>query len=278
MPRRGRRFGRRPRVVVRPRCTWRPRGRGSGGAQYGASALAGPGVTTPGARRDRHRDERHARPVDEVRVGRRVEQDRVGARTGREVADVAAPQRPRAAEGRGRRAPPRRSCACRARRARCRTPSTSCSSSRGCSSSRARRVTPASIARRASGYGWRVEKSVAGRNVATVSLPASAAMSSSSRYVQWSTDAAPSSTREPHAGARAELVRVDAQAEPRGGARLEHRARLVGVERALLAEHVDPARVRRARGEHLAADERDVVVGVSRRAARRARRGTSRRR
>ena len=30
--------------------------------------------------------------------------------------------------------------------------------------------TPASIARRASGYGWRVDKSAAGRNVATVSL------------------------------------------------------------------------------------------------------------
>ena len=37
-------------------------------------------------------------------------------------------------------APPRWSCACRARRARCRTPSRSCSSSRGCSWSRSRRV------------------------------------------------------------------------------------------------------------------------------------------
>jgi hypothetical protein len=34
--------------------------------------------------------------------------------------------------------------------------------------------TPASTARRASGYGWRVEKSVAGRNVATVVLAARA--------------------------------------------------------------------------------------------------------
>jgi hypothetical protein len=40
---------------------------------------------------------------------------------------------------------------------------------------------PASITRRASGYGWRVEKSVAGRNVATVSPPASASTSASAR-------------------------------------------------------------------------------------------------
>ena len=69
--------------------------------------------------------------------------------------------------------------------------------------------------------------------------------------------------REPHARARAELVAVHAQAEPGGAARLEHRARLVGVERALLAEDVDPAGERRAGGEHLAADELDVVVGAA---------------
>ena len=64
------------------------------------------------------------------------------------------------------------------------------------------------------------------------------------------------------ARAGAELVAVDAQAEPGGAAGLEHGARLVGVERALLAEDVDPARERRARSEHVAGDERDVVVGV----------------
>ena len=67
--------------------------------------------------------------------------------------------------------------------------------------------------------------------------------------------------RELHAGPGAELVAVDAEAEPGGAARLEHGARLVGVERAVLAEDVDPASERRARGEHVAADERDVVVG-----------------
>ena len=42
-------------------------------------------------------------------------------------------------------------------------------------------VTPASISRRASGYGWRVENSTPGSRVATVSDAASAATSSSSR-------------------------------------------------------------------------------------------------
>ncbi len=67
--------------------------------------------------------------------------------------------------------------------------------------------------------------------------------------------------REPHARARAELVAVHAQAEPGGAARLEHRARLLGVERAVLAEDVDPARVRRARRSMSPQHERDVVVG-----------------
>ena len=81
--------------------------------------------------------------------------------------------------------------------------------------------------------------------------------------MQWSTDAAPISTASCDARARAELVAVHAQAEARGAAGLEHRARLVGVEGAALAEDVDPARVRRAGGEHLAADELDVVVGAA---------------
>ncbi len=66
---------------------------------------------------------------------------------------------------------------------------------------------------------------------------------------------------EADARPRPELVAVDPEAEPGGAAGLEHRARLVGVERALLAEDVDPAGERRARLEHLADHERDVVVG-----------------
>ena len=87
--------------------------------------------------------------------------------------------------------------------------------------------------------------------------------------------------REAHAVALAELVAVHAHAEARGRAGLEHAARLLGRERAALAERVDPARVRRARREHLADDEVDVGVGAAAavdagrrtRPARRARRG-----
>ena len=43
-------------------------------------------------------DEGHARPVDQVGVGRRVENHSVGARTGPQRADVLAPQGVRAAE------------------------------------------------------------------------------------------------------------------------------------------------------------------------------------
>ena len=52
--------------------------------------------------------------------------------------------------------------------------------------------------------------------------------------------------REPHARPRAELVAVHAQAEAGGAPGLEHRTRLLRVERSALAEDVDPARVRRA--------------------------------
>jgi hypothetical protein len=66
--------------------------------------------------------------------------------------------------------------------------------------------------------------------------------------------------RELHPRTEAELVAVHAQAEARGAARLEHGARLVGVEGALLAEDVDPARERAAGIEHLAAHQLQVLV------------------
>ena len=67
--------------------------------------------------------------------------------------------------------------------------------------------------------------------------------------------------RQLHAGAGAELVGVQAEAEAGGPAGLEHGPALVGVEGALLAEGVDPAGVGGAGREHLAADQVDVVVG-----------------
>ena len=68
--------------------------------------------------------------------------------------------------------------------------------------------------------------------------------------------------REAHPAALAELVAVHAHAEARGRAGLEDAAGLLGRERPALAERVDPARVRRARGQHLADDEVDVLVGA----------------
>ena len=138
-----------------PAATQRePRARG--GENHDARAEAGRGPGRPAAG-DRHRHERHAGPVDEVRVGGRVEQDGVGAGADAEVADVVAPQRARRRPASPRPAPRRPSSACRARRARCRTPSTSCSSSRDCSSSRSRRARPRRSrgARRDRAGGWR---------------------------------------------------------------------------------------------------------------------------
>ncbi len=68
--------------------------------------------------------------------------------------------------------------------------------------------------------------------------------------------------RDLHAGARAELVGVDAGDEPAGPARGEHGGRLVRAERALLAEHVDPPGVRRARLQHRPADQVHVAGRV----------------
>ena len=153
--------------------------------------------------------------------------------------------------------PPRRwSCACRARRARCRTASRSCSSNRGCSSVARATVTPASSTRRASGYGWRVEKSVAGRNVATGRLPASASMSASDEIGAVVDGRAAELDGQLHARARPNWLACRRRPSPAARPASQHGAALVGVERAALAEGVDPAGVRRAGGEHRAADER----------------------
>ncbi len=55
---------------------------------------------------------------------------------------------------------------------------------------------------------------------------------------------------------------MHAQSEPGVSAGEQDLTRLLGVECAALAEHVDPAGERQARGEHLPADEVDVVVGA----------------
>ena len=85
-------------------------------------------------------------------------------------------------------------------------------------------------------------------------------MSAAERYVQWSADASRARRR---AARRAgpELVGVQPQPEPGRLSRLQDRSALVGVERPALAEGVDPPGVRRARGEHVAANQRDELVG-----------------
>ena len=68
--------------------------------------------------------------------------------------------------------------------------------------------------------------------------------------------------REPHAGALAELVAVHAQAQSGVPAGLEHAPGLVLGEGAPLAEDVGPAHERPDGGEHGAADQVRVLLGV----------------
>ena len=211
---------------------------------------------------DGERHELHARPVDEVRVRRRVEHRRVGAAS----RAPGAPARDAGARRRRRRsppaAPPRSSSACRARRARCRTPSTTCSCCLGCSSWRAPpwRRHRARGARRDTAGGSR-SRSPGGTSPRCCS-PASASMSASLRYVQWSAEAHPSSTASCTPGPCPSWLACSRVPESPGLGGGEHGAALVGVERALLAERVDPA-ARAGDGiEHLAADQVDVVVGA----------------
>ena len=71
--------------------------------------------------------------------------------------------------------------------------------------------------------------------------------------------------REPHARARTQLVAVHAQPEPGRPTGLQHGTRLVlgeGVGGVRLAEHVDPAGVRRGGRQHRAGDQIDVAGPV----------------
>ena len=68
---------------------------------------------------------------------------------------------------------------------------------------------------------------------------------------------------QPDAGAGAELVGVQPPSQAPGRPGGEDGAGLVLVERAALAEHVDPPGVRRGRLEHRAGDQGDVLVRVA---------------
>ena len=95
-----------------------------------------------------------------------------------------------------------------------------------------------------------VENSAPGRSVATVEPAASASMSSSVAYVQWSTDAAPSSTASLNTVAWPELAGVYARLQPRGHARGEDDTRLIDVECTPVTEHIDPSSGRLAGRKH----------------------------
>ena len=69
--------------------------------------------------------------------------------------------------------------------------------------------------------------------------------------------------RQLHAGPGAKLVGVHPGLQAGRGPGGEHGGRLVPAERAPLAEHVHPARLRRARVQHGAADQVHVAVRIS---------------
>ena len=87
---------------------------------------------------------------------------------------------------------------------------------------------------------------------------------------------APELDGELHARSEPELVGVQAHAEPGRSTRLEHGAALVGVERAVLAEGIDPAgvRCRCSRASRHRRARRSRRLDPRTPAARRARRGT----
>ena len=82
--------------------------------------------------------------------------------------------------------------------------------------------------------------------------------------VQWSADAAPTSTATAMPSPCCSWLAWTRGWSPRAIPARRIVAGLVGVERAPVAEHVDPASVRRAGLEHGADDEGDVGVGVVR--------------
>ena len=109
-----------------------------------------------------------------------------------------------------------------------------------------------------------------------MSPPASASTSASVEVGAVVDRRGPDLDREPTPGPGPSWLPCTRRPEPGGPARLEDGPATARRRRRRLAEDVDPAAVRRAGGEHLAAHERDVVVGAaSNSAGRRGRRGRS---
>ena len=195
---------------------------------------------------DGGRDDRYSWAVDEIdRVGG-VEDDQVGALARRQRSDVVASQRGGSA-GRGSPESPRRSsCSCRAPQARCRTTSTSCSSSRGCSSSPARRCRR----RRAAGGRRGTAGGSRSRWPAGTWPPCRCRRARRCRRRRGRCSGRPTRSRARPPAALPARGRVGWRAVADRARRRDRpaaRPRLIDVERAALAEGIDPSGVRRAR-------------------------------
>jgi hypothetical protein len=73
---------------------------------------------------------------------------------------------------------------------------------------------------------------------------------------------APELDRELYARSLTQLIGVQPGAETAGSSGGEHGSALIGIERSLLAERVDPPSRAGDSVDHLVADQRDVVVGA----------------
>ena len=203
--------------------------------------------------------DRHAGAVGQVPVRRRLQHREVGLRAHPEVPDVVAPQRQRAAGGRRPQRLAPGTSPSPGRRARRPAAWTTCSRCRGCSRSPAR---PRRRRRAARGHpgrasGWRTRRRAAGWRrcpLARTSARRRPARRRPRAQVRAVVDARRAELDgELDAGPGRELVAVHPGQQAGRDPGRQHAARLVTVEGVLagrLAEHVDPAGVRRAGLEH----------------------------
>ena len=219
----------------------------------------------------------HTRTVGQVDVAGGGQQDEVGRAADRDPADVLAAQRPRAAAGRGAAAPaptvsPHLAHGQRdAERHRGRERGARVAVGRqrdddpGVQQPAGVRVGRAGAELGARAAAWRRCRSRPARR-----------RRRRVRWVQWSAEAAPSSTASATPGPGPSWLACTRRPSPAAAAGREHGAGLVGVERAALAEHVDPAGGRGAGVEHRPGDQVEVAGTVVRRTPRapRGRRGT----
>ncbi len=121
---------------------------------------------------------------------------------------------------------------------------------------------PASTSARAGGIGRSRKSALAGSSTPTTPLAASAATPRLSGRLEVIDRASAQLDRQRDRTGLRELVAVQAQGEPGGGARFEEAPCLGHVERASFEEHVRRVGERGRLGQHLAEREVEVRVGV----------------